>query len=446
MAEVVLKDAIPETSEELNELLMDEKRMGEIWADPVARADFLEKYTRAVDKKRPDIQRMINDGVERGLRAFMLENGINRPDLNPTDLKEAPRKGAAYNKRALGAAMDKEFDDTVDFLHSIWHGNLAGRERWRKISNDYSSLDPSSGGFLVPEFLRSELLRVALETAVVRSRARVIPMDSNRVPFPMINDSSHASSVFGGVTASWTEEGASLGESEAAFGRVMLTANKLASRCDVPNELLQDSIISFSAFINDILPQAIAWYEDDAFLNGTGVGQPAGVLNAANGAIVSVAKETGQAATTIVWENLVKMYSRMLPSSINRAVWVAHIDTFPELATMALSVGTGGSAIWLTSGVGSPPASILGRPLIFSEKMQTLGTTGDIAFVDFGYYLVGDRMQMRAESSAHAQFTTDQTVYRIIERVDGRPWLPSAITPANGSNTLSPYITLATRA
>src|SRR5690606_30281952 len=139
-------------------------------------------------------------------------------------------------------------------------------------------------------------------------------------------------------------------------------------------------------------------------------------------------------------------YSRMLPQSLGRAVWVANIDTFPQLATMSLAVGTGGSAIWLNNGVEGPPMTILGRPVIFTEKVPKVGDANDITFLDFGYYLIGDRRATRAEASVHAQFTTDQTVYRIIERVDGRGWIQSAITPDKSSQTLSPFVGLAARA
>lgn len=443
-APFITKDAIPETSEELAELLADDSKRTAVFNDPETTADFLKKYTRSVNQKRPDIQRMIDDGVQQGLRAFLIDAGVARPDVTGNIKEwEQPHKGAAYNKRAIGAALDKEFKDTADFMHSIWHRNLAGEERWRKIRNDYSSIDPAGGGFLVPEVLRSELLKLALETALVRPRARVIPMDSARVPFPAIDVTSHASSLFGGIVGSWTEQGASLAESEAKFGQIVLEAKKLAAYCEVPNELLQDSIISFAAFVDQIYPEAISWFEDDAFLTGTGTGEPQGVLNSP--ALIGVDKESGQAAATIVWENIVKMYSRMLPASLGRAVWVANINTFPELATMALSVGTGGSAIWLNSGASGPPMTILGRPIVFTEKLPTLGTVGDIMFCDFGYYLVGDRQQMRAESSPHVKFQNDMTAYRVTERVDGRGWLQSALTPKAGS-TLSPFVSLDTRA
>jgi HK97 family phage major capsid protein len=128
------------------------------------------------------------------------------------------------------------------------------------------------------------------------------------------------------------------------------------------------------------------------------------------------------------------------------AVWIAHSDVFPQLATMALNVGTGGGAVWLGNGESGPPVTILGRPVIFTEKAQTLGTAGDLFFIDLSQYLIGDRQAMTMSKSEHVNFTTDEQVVKLVQRVDGRPWLVSALTPRNGSNTVSPYINLATRA
>jgi HK97 family phage major capsid protein len=97
-------------------------------------------------------------------------------------------------------------------------------------------------------------------------------------------------------------------------------------------------------------------------------------------------------------------------------------------------------------GTNTPPVSILGRPVFFTEKTPALGTTGDISFVDFGYYLVGDRQMMQSMSSEHYKFQNDKTAFRVIERLDGRPWIQSAITPHNNSsNTLTPFVQLASR-
>jgi HK97 family phage major capsid protein len=147
-----------------------------------------------------------------------------------------------------------------------------------------------------------------------------------------------------------------------------------------------------------------------------------------------------------VWENVVKMYSRMLPQSIGSAVWLCSPDTLPQLYTMGLAVGTGGGPIFMGFGDGpnAPSMSLLGRPLIVTEKVPALGSQGQLAFLDFSKYLIGDRMAMSAARSTDYLFGQDMIAYRIIQRLDGRPWVQSAITPANGSsNTLSPYVQLA---
>ena len=309
-----------------------------------------------------------------------------------------------------------------------------------------SSGEPASGGFLVPEAFRAELLSLSLEASVVRPRARIVPMETSRVIYPYIDDTSHAANVFGGVQGYWTPESGSMTDVAATFGRMALEAWKLTAFANVPNELIADSAISFEAFIRSTFPQALAYFADVAFLSGSGAGQPLGILTAGNAARVSVAKESGQAADTIVWQNIVKMYSRMLPQSLGSAVWVVSPDVFPELATMALSVGTGGGPIWLNSGVGGPPATILGRPVVISEKVDSLGNQGDINFIDFSYYLVGDRQAMTVSSSEHFRFQNGETSFKFVERLDGRPWLQSALTPRNGGPTLSPFVTLDERA
>ena len=403
------------------------------------------------DGGRAEVEAMIDDRVQQGIRAALLEAGVNRPDISGGAIEHPAgvsggRVGRSITNRQIaslpsspGVALNKTWGSRSlgDFASAISPTNI------HQFRNDLSSADGSAGGFLVPEFLRADILAESLESSIVRPRAQVVPMASARLGWPTVDSTSNASSVFGGVTMSWTEEGATIGESDAKFARILLDAKKLAGRTDVPNELLQDAP-ALDVFLGSVLPQAVAWFEDIAFLTGSGAGEPLGVLNAT--ALIAVDKETAQVADTIVWENLLSMYSRMLPASKNRAVWVANLDTFPELGTMALSVGTGGGGIWLNNGIVDSPASILGRPLYFTEKLPTIGDQGDIMFVDFSHYLLGDRQEMRLESSVHAQFTSDQTVFRIIERVDGRPGILSAVTPETGSSTLSPFVTLAERA
>lgn len=194
------------------------------------------------------------------------------------------------------------------------------------------------------------------------------------------------------------------------------------------------------------MPAAFGFFEDLDYLSGNGAGGPLGALHLNNTALIAVPAESGQTATTIVWQNVIKMYARLLPSSVDSAVWIASPDTFSELATMALNVGTGGSAVWITDGRGKPVLTLLGLPVIMSEKAPAaLGTQGDLSLVDLSMYLIGDYQAMTVESSPHVKFTSDKTTFRAIARNDGRPWLNSPLTPHNNSATLSPFIQLATR-
>lgn len=364
--------------------------------------------------------------------------------------REPCRRGPAsraidHQTRAKLDAQFPQFEQILQGIHprARENGNVGHevRRQLEKIRNDYSSTIPADGGFLIPEQFRSELMQIALEEGIVRPRARTIPMSSLRLTLPFLDAVSNASSVFGGMIAYWLEEGAPTVESQAKFGKLQLEAHKLTGRADVPNELLADAP-AFRAFLDALWPQCLAWYEDLAFIRGTGTGEPLGWLGAANPASIGVTASGG--AATVLLEDIVAMYSRMLPSSLNRAVWFVNPTVLPELFTMALSVGTGGSAVYLTNVAGPAPITILGRPVVVTEKLNAVGTRGDIAFADLGYYVIGDRQVMQMAASEHAQFENDMTVFRIISRVDGRPWLQNTITPFAG-DTLSPFVELATR-
>lgn len=444
------KVLIPTSPDELESTLNDPTVMKDLLADPKSMKNFITDYAKETQKRDPGIQEQIEIEVQKGLANFMKEHGAEGTKP-PVDL--GPGKGTQYNSRALGTALDGVYASKHEFFSAVAGlpnarnaRELAEkRDKAMSIQDSFGSIVPADGGFLIPETLRAELLSVALESAVVRSRATVIPMESLRVPIPMIDSTSNVSSVWGGISASWTEEGAALTESQATFGRVVLDAKKLAAYAEVPNELLADAS-AFNGFFSARFPQAVAYFEDVAFFTGTGVGEPAGFINCAAAIVASAV--SGQGANTIVTENIAAMYARMLPTSMGNAVWIADIGTFPQLATMGLAVGTGGGPTWMAGGgynnglVGAPPMTLYGRPVIFTEKASVLGTTGDINFVDLSYYLVGDRQTMQASMSEHFKFSSDKVAFRITERVDGRPWIQSAITPHNGGNTLSPFVQL----
>lgn len=310
--------------------------------------------------------------------------------------------------------------------------------------------DMAQGGYLVPEEFRAQVLMTQLEESIVRQRATGIPMGTNRIGIPAIVDADHTSNYFGGVIVYRTGELGTKTPKNPDMGKVYLTLHKLTGLCYVGDELLEDSPISLPPLLNTLFGSAIAFEEDDDYLMGSGANRPLGAFNAANPSLVSQAKETGQAAATVVYQNIIKMWSRMHPRSQKNAIWIANNEVFPQLAQMSMAVGTGGAPVWLPANGASdtPFGTLMGRPLILSEKMQALGTLGDIGLADFTQYLVADKAGggLKYATSIHIKFVEDETAFRFVLRYDGQPWWLSAITPKRGSNTLSPFVVLAARA
>lgn len=306
---------------------------------------------------------------------------------------------------------------------------------------------PADGGFLVQTDFAAELLRDVYETGILAPRCRKIGIsaNANSIKINGVAESSRADgSRWGGVQGYWAAEAATVTATKPKFGQIQLNLNKLMALYYATDELLQDT-----AAMDSILGQAFAeelnFKLDDAIVRGTGAGQPLGILNA--GALVTVAKEAAQPADTVVAENIIKMWSRMMARSRANAVWLINQEIEPELFTMGLAVGASGIPVYMpANGIsGQPYGTLFGRPVLPIEQASALGDVGDVILADFGQYLLADKGSMQTASSIHVQFIYDETAFRVTYRVDGQPSRPTPVTPFKGSNTLSSFVTLAAR-
>src|SRR5689334_20927214 len=210
--------AIPTEPNELAEMLADTTKLKAVFEQ----GDFnklINNYAETFKAKHEEFGKQVKAETDIVLNEWIKEQGLNpkRLDLNMKPFTPVSKhKGVAYNKRAAGAKLDGIFGDVGEFLQATWNRSdkLSNRAELAKkfdqaapIWNDYSSTIPADGGFLIPEEFRSELLQLALEGTLVRSRARVIPMSTLTLSIPAIDATSNASSVFGGIVCYWTEEG-----------------------------------------------------------------------------------------------------------------------------------------------------------------------------------------------------------------------------------------------
>jgi HK97 family phage major capsid protein len=307
--------------------------------------------------------------------------------------------------------------------------------------------DLSQGGYNVPTEFGEHIYAGSLEGAIVRPRAQFQPMRSNRIEISADVDASHASTFFGGVTIYRGSEGGQLSASNPTYEKIGLQLHKVTGLCHVTDELLEDSAIAIEADLTRKFSAAIAFVQDDDFLNGTGANQPLGALNSKNPAIITVTAVSGQGASTVIAENIRDMYARMYALGKRRGIWLANDDVYPQLFGLNLASGTAGIPLWMPAGgvSAAPYDTLMGRPLIFTEKCQTLGTAGDIAFVDLSAYIVAGKANSEAPaiaSSMHFKFDYGMQSFRFTLRYDGQPLWRSALTPKYSSTTLSPFIVL----
>lgn len=309
--------------------------------------------------------------------------------------------------------------------------------------------DGEAGGYLVPEEFRQELLVATREKNELMGRCTQIPMQSNVVKIPYVNGFDKSGGlVYGNVAWTWTDEEEGFTAKNIKTGYINLTLHKVTGLAYASDEILRFSPMSMENILREGFVDGFNFEMNRVILKGSGAGQPQGVLNAP--ALVSVAKESGQSANTIQWENVIKMYSRCLDPS--NAVWIANPNTLPQLASMSLDVGTGGVAVFMPANgaSGRPYNTLFGLPIIFSQHAKSLGTVGDLMLVDMKQYLLGmlaGGEGMRFDTSMHLKFDVDQQAYRFAFYVAGQSWMPAAITPPEAtSDTLSPFVALATRA
>ena len=307
---------------------------------------------------------------------------------------------------------------------------------------------PADGGYLVQQDFAATIREGIMAGSQILPRLFRVPITTgvNGIKIPAVNETSRVDgSRWGGIRAYWAAEADAATKSKPAFRQIKLDLKKLIALWYATDELLADAgaleMVGRRGFTEEMIFKA-----EDAVVNGNGAGQPLGILN--GGGTVSVAKETGQAATTIVYQNIIKMWSRLPARSRPNAVWLVNQDAEPQLDQMFLAVGTGGVPVYMpANGVADTPFGRLrGRPVIPVEYCATLGTVGDILLVDLTEYLWIEKSAPDWQSSMHVQFTTDEMTFRMVWRVDGQPSLVTALTPYKGTATQSPFVSLATRA
>jgi HK97 family phage major capsid protein len=363
-----------------------------------------------------------------------------------TDLSDTKFK--SFAEQLIAVSRSAQTNGTVTDPRLI----AVGSDKHRKLMAAATGLNeavPAEGGFLVQTDFAEGLLNRTYETGRIMGMCSEIEVSSpsNRVVINAIDEQSRANgSRFGGVQAFWANEADTIGATKPKFRRLELILNKLTAACFATDELLADAT-ALESVINDVFPQEFAFRIEDAIVNGVGNGQPLGILNANNNALVVVNKEAGQAANTVVAANVMKMWSRCWGRSRMNAVWLYDQSIEPQLYSMTLPNAGVATPIYLppTGLAGAPYGTLFGRPIFPTEYNAALSSQGDIVLADFSQYKLARKSVLQAASSMHVNFLKDETCFRFIMRLDGQPQWNTSLQPKSNSGNLSPFVTLQAR-
>ena len=433
-------------------------------ADLVTEADELldkqageDGLTEDQDTRYGEIEtelKTVNASIEREERLMDERRSMEAvADLSADTVGEADDKLPAAAKKEV-----EKFASFGEFLQSVATAGMSDdtsgatdrRLIWGAATGAGEAV-PSDGGFLVQQDHNTSLLNLMHEGGELMKRVNRIPIsaNSNGIKLPAIDATSRADgSRFGAVRAFWAAENVSPTAARPKFREMDLRLNKLFGLGYVTDELLADST-ALEAVMSQAFIEELTFKAEDSIVNGTGAGQMLGILN--SGAVIEIAKESGQAGATVVVANVLNMFARLSRRSVASSVWLINQDILPQLWQMTIGSGTAVTLVYAAPGQGTqaqnnPHGTLMGRPVVPVEFCATLGTAGDIILADLSQYVMIDKGGVQTDSSMHVRFINDEMTFRWITRLDGQPVPTAPLTPFKGTISTSPFLSLALRA
>ncbi|PZQ79294.1 MAG: phage major capsid protein [Ancylobacter novellus] len=346
--------------------------------------------------------------------------------------------------RPGGPEASREFENIGQFMHAVRFNpndqRLSFVESAGANADDLSAemrMDSNAqGGFMIPPQLRTTLLSVPAQDALVRPRAQVIeagdPPDAG-VTFPALDQTgANPGNMYGGVEVKWIGEGDEKPETDAKLREITLTPHEVAGFTTITDKLLRNWRAS-SAFIEGLLRGAVTQAEDWAFLRGNGITQPLGALN--SGATFFLNRAV---SNQVSYRDLAGMVARLLMRGGTSPVWSMPQSALLQIATLK---DDNNNFIWQASARDGFAGTLLGYPVRWNNRSPGLGSKGDILLADWSYYLIKDGSGPFVATSEHVKFTANKTVIKIFWNVDGAPWLTAPIKEENGYQ-VSPFVGL----
>ena len=331
--------------------------------------------------------------IERMEQMDAMEKEMNKPVNTPIVTK--PMTADGKEKKKAGRASDAYKNGMLTAL----------RTNFRQVSDILQEGVDADGGYLVPEEYDSRLIDTLEEENIMRKLGRIITTSGEH----KINIAATK------PAAAWVEEGGALTFGDATFSQILLDAHKLHVAIKVTEELLYDNAFGLENYIIDQFGKALANAEEDAFLNGTGVGQPLGLFAKTGGGTTAETLTAALKADDIL--NLIYALKRPYRKK------ASFIINDKNLAVIRKLKDNNGAYMWQPSYQAGEPDKILG----YDVHTSAYAPEDAIAFGDYSYYNIGDRGTRSFKQLTELFAGNGMIGYVAKERVDGKLILPDAV-------------------
>ncbi|MEQ9038255.1 MAG: phage major capsid protein, partial [Silicimonas sp.] len=318
-------------------------------------------------------------------------------------LEERLDKIEAKSNRAKGSDDDSDEQAEIEkkaFGCYLRHGNQTPPDDLKALT---VSSDPQAG-YLAPAEMSTEFVRDLVEFSPIRSVASVRGITGPSVKYPKRT----------GITnAQWEGETEEAEESTVTFGQLEVVPHKITTFVDISNELLSDSGGTAEAEVRMALAEDFGKKEGTAFVNGTGAGQPEGLMTHAD-----IEEWLNGHATNLSADQMIKLMYDLPAMYRNAGTWMMNGTTLGIVRTLK---DGDGRMLWQPSFQAGQPETILGRPVVEAVDMPDLESGSfPILYGDFSAYRIVDRLSMSILSDPYTQARKGVTRMHATRRVGGR--------------------------
>jgi HK97 family phage major capsid protein len=368
------------------------------------RAKIVADWRAMLDTAENEGRALTAEEVEKSNKMEADIDGLKKTIDARAKADAADRAIVPDSQRTKETAGDDPAKKADEYRKAFWQsmrsGAISAEVRDHKIGTD------SLGGFLVPDEFRKELIMSLTDANVMRGLATVFTTTSGIMTIPV--NSAHGS-------ASWKTEEAAYATSDETFAEITLNAYKATALIKVTEELLNDGAFPIESFVAQEFGRRLGKLEEEAFVNGSGSGQPTGIVGGA------AAGKTATATNAITADELMDLYHSLGRAYRAKAVFLMKDSTVQLLRKLVTGVSGDKTYLWQPGLQVGEPDRLLGRPVVVSEFMPA-ATTGlkPVIFGDISYYYIGDRQAMSMQRLTELYAANGHIGFRQFKRTDGK--------------------------